>query len=88
VKEAVSLYQTILNDASFYRVLLKCHEDLAEQARRTGCACGEGCTVRVNPRKPREFVPSIYMAKASDYVTATQRVYVSPSHIVLPVAGN
>ena len=40
-------------------------------------------------RNPQKFVPSIYMAKASDYVVATQKVYCSPrlpSHIVLPVA--
>ncbi len=39
-------------------------------------------------RNPQKFVPSIYAAKASDYVAATQRVYTSaalPSHIVLPV---
>jgi uncharacterized protein len=39
-------------------------------------------------RNPQKFVPSIYEAKASDYVKATQRVYGSqafPSHIVLPV---
>ena len=39
-------------------------------------------------RNPQKFVPSIYQAKASDYVPATQRVYCSPklpSHIVLPV---
>jgi len=39
-------------------------------------------------RNPQKFVPSIYAAKAEDFVTATQRVYTSrerPSHIVLPV---
>jgi uncharacterized protein len=39
-------------------------------------------------RNPQKFVPSIYQATASDYVSATQRVYCSPdlpSHIVLPV---
>ena len=39
-------------------------------------------------RNPQKYVPSIYDAKASDFVKATQRVYVSPalpSHIVLPV---
>ena len=38
-------------------------------------------------RNPQKFVPSIYQAKASDFVPATQRVYCSPalpSHIVLP----
>src|SRR3954467_276858 len=39
-------------------------------------------------RNPQKFVPSIYQAKASDYVKATQRVYSSrelPSYVVLPV---
>jgi putative CocE/NonD family hydrolase len=39
-------------------------------------------------RNPQKFVPSIYKAKASDYVKATQRVYSSaglPSHVVLSV---
>jgi uncharacterized protein len=39
-------------------------------------------------RNPQKFVPSIYAAKESDYVAATQRIYCSPqrpSHIVLPV---
>jgi len=39
-------------------------------------------------RNPQTFVPSIYTAKASDFVSATQRVYCSadlPSHLVLPV---
>jgi uncharacterized protein len=39
-------------------------------------------------RNPQTFVPSIYKAAASDYVSATQRVYCSPdmpSHLVLPI---
>ena len=39
-------------------------------------------------RNPQKFVPSIYEAKASDYVKATQRVYSTPalpSHITLPI---
>jgi predicted acyl esterase len=39
-------------------------------------------------RNPQKFVPSIYQATASDFVSATQRVYCSPdlpSHLVLPV---
>jgi putative CocE/NonD family hydrolase len=39
-------------------------------------------------RNPQQFVPSIYQAKASDFVKATQRVYSSPtapSHLVLPI---
>lgn len=47
------MYQTILNDASFYRGLLRFDEDLAEQARRTGCACGGKLHSAQYPRKPR-----------------------------------
>jgi uncharacterized protein len=39
-------------------------------------------------RNPQKFVPSIYQAKAEDFVKATERVYSSPafpSHIVLPL---
>ena len=39
-------------------------------------------------RNPQRFVPSIYQARASDFVKATQRVYCSarfPSHLLLPV---
>ena len=39
-------------------------------------------------RNPQKFVPSIYEAKAEDFVIATQRIYTSPakpSAIVLPV---
>jgi predicted acyl esterase len=40
-------------------------------------------------RNPQKFVPSIFDAKASDFVKATQRVYGTPSmpsHVTLPVA--
>ena len=42
-------------------------------------------------RNPQTFVPSIYAAKAEDFVAATQRIYTSrqrPSHVVLPVVRN
>jgi len=41
-------------------------------------------------RNPQKFVPSIYAAKAEDFVVATQRVYSAPempSYIVLPVVA-
>lgn len=47
------MYQTILNDASFYRGLVKFDEDLAEQARHNGCACGGKLHSARYPRKPR-----------------------------------
>ncbi len=39
-------------------------------------------------RNPQKFVPSIYKAQASDFSSATQRIYSTPalaSHLVLPV---
>ncbi len=39
-------------------------------------------------RNPQKFLPSIYQADPSDFITATQRVYCSPkqpSHLILPV---
>ncbi len=39
-------------------------------------------------RNPQKFVPSIYLAKAADFVPATQRIFCTPampSHLVLPV---
>jgi len=39
-------------------------------------------------RNPQTFVPSIYQAKSTDYLPATQRIFCSPalpSHLVLPV---
>lgn len=42
-------------------------------------------------RNPQRFVPNIFLAKESDFQTATQRVYrsgQSASHIALPVMGS
>ena len=39
-------------------------------------------------RNPQKFVPSIYQAASSDFVSAVQRIYCSPtqpSHLVMPV---
>ena len=41
-------------------------------------------------RNPQTYVPNIFLAKDSDYRTATQRIYRSvryPSHVTLPVAA-
>jgi predicted acyl esterase len=41
-------------------------------------------------RNPQKFVPNIYLAKAGDYQTATQRIYRSqqlPSNIEVPVVA-
>jgi len=42
-----------LDYGSFYRGLLKLDEDLAEQARQNGCACGGKLHGARYPRKPR-----------------------------------
>lgn len=47
------MYQTILSDASFYRLLLKFDEDLAEQAGKALCDCGGKLHSARYPRKPR-----------------------------------
>jgi putative CocE/NonD family hydrolase len=42
-------------------------------------------------RNPQKYVPNIFQAKASDYITATQRVYRSPgraTHLVLSVISH
>jgi len=42
----------------------------------------------VYDRNPQKFVPNIFLARDSDYVTATQRIFRTsryPSHVVLPV---
>ena len=39
-------------------------------------------------RNPQTFVPSIYQAKATDFVPAPQRIFCTPalpSHLVLPI---
>ena len=41
-------------------------------------------------RNPQKFVPSIYQAQPSDFVSATQRIYCTqqlPSHLVLPIVS-
>jgi putative CocE/NonD family hydrolase len=41
-------------------------------------------------RNPQKFVPNIYLARDSDYVTATQRIFRSsryPSHVLVTVLG-
>jgi hypothetical protein len=57
VKEALTLYQTLLTDSSISKLLLKLDEDLADKCRKAGCRCG-GRLHRSNyPRKPRGNLP-------------------------------
>ena len=47
------MYQTLLRDASFYDLLLRFDEDLAESVRLAGCACGGRLHQGHYMRKPR-----------------------------------
>ena len=52
-KGDIRLYQTLLRDASFYDLLARIDEDLAETTRVTGCACGGRLHQAHYRRKPR-----------------------------------
>lgn len=47
------MYQTLLRDARFYKLLLRCDDDLAAEARKRGCECGGRFHSARYPRKPR-----------------------------------
>jgi len=47
------LYQKVLQDASFFELLSRFDEDLAAEARESGCACGGVLHSARYPRKPR-----------------------------------
>ena len=47
------MYQTLLRDASFYDLLLRIDEDMAETTRASGCACGGRLHQAHYRRKPR-----------------------------------
>lgn len=47
------MYQTILSDASLYRLLLKLDDDLAAEARKKGCGCHGRLHSARYRRKPR-----------------------------------
>ena len=47
------MYQTILRDSSFFALLLQLDQDLAAEARASGCACGGALHSAHYPRKPR-----------------------------------
>ena len=52
-KGDIPLYQTLLREASFYQLLFRLDEDLAESARASGCACGGRLHQAHYQRKPR-----------------------------------
>lgn len=47
------MYQTVLQDASFFELLSRFDEDLAAEVRDSGCACGGVLHSARYPRKPR-----------------------------------
>jgi hypothetical protein len=47
------LYQALLRDSSLFDLLLRFDEDLAEEARTAGCACGGALHRACYERKPR-----------------------------------
>jgi len=75
------------NQPSEWRIPLRDHDHVFLKGHRIMVQV-QSTWFPVIDRNPQKFVPSIYKAKAGDYVPATQRVYCSPrlpSHIVLPV---
>ncbi len=47
------MYQALLPDSSFFDLLLRFDEDLAEEVRHAGCACGGALHRAFYERKPR-----------------------------------
>lgn len=47
------LYQTILSDASVYRLLIKLDQDIAAEARKRGCPCHDRLHSSCYARKPQ-----------------------------------
>jgi hypothetical protein len=47
------LYQKVLQDASFFELLIRFDQDLAAECRAMGCACGGVLHSARYPRKPR-----------------------------------
>ena len=47
------MYQSVLQDASFFELLLRFDEDLAAEVRGSGCGCGGVLHSARYPRKPR-----------------------------------
>jgi len=53
------LYQALLRDSSFFDLLLRFDQDLAEQVRRGGCECGGPLHSARYERKPRGGPPGL-----------------------------
>ncbi len=53
------MYQALLRNASFFDLLLRLDEDLAEETRRRGCECGGALHRACYDRKPRGGPPGL-----------------------------
>jgi hypothetical protein len=53
------LYQALLRNSSFFDLLLRLDEDLAEEVRRCGCECGGALHRACYDRKPRGGPPGL-----------------------------
>jgi hypothetical protein len=53
------LYQALLGNSSFFDLLLRLDEDLAEEARHRGCGCGGTLHRACYERKPRGGPPGL-----------------------------
>jgi len=78
------------NRITEYKVPLRSHDHVFLKGHRIMVQI-QSTWFPIIDRNPQKFVPSIYQAKAGDFVKVTQRIYgtaKSPSHIVLPVMPN
>ena len=60
------MWQKLLADASFYRLLLRFDEDLAARAKAEGCPCGGVLHRARYPRKPRGLPAEIDRERRDD----------------------
>jgi hypothetical protein len=67
------LYQALLRDASFFELLLRFDEDLAEQSRAEGCACGGALHRACYERKPRGGPPGLGPEHAVRFSSCCER---------------
>jgi putative CocE/NonD family hydrolase len=78
----------VANQATEFAIPLRSHDHVFLKGHRIMVQV-QSTWFPLIDRNPQRFVPSIYEAKAEDFVSATQRIYTSrehPSHISLPVA--
>ena len=75
------------NEPTEFRIPLRNHDHVFLKGHRVMVQV-QSTWFPLIDRNPQKFVPSIYEAKAEDFVTATQRIYTSrehPSRVTLPV---